>query len=106
MNASANLFVRTRSTTSKENVENVVNAPSIPIVRNFCAGSLDIENKLKLSIVIPIRREPITLTRSMLQGKFVPNIIEIWLPRKYLNIAPNAPPKAIASMLINFLPVV
>lgn len=77
MNASVNRFFSIKSITSNENVEKVVNAPRIPIVKNFCNGSLDIENKLKLSIVIPIKNEPIMLIINILQGKFVPNIIEI-----------------------------
>ena len=77
MNASDILFFIIRSIASRENVENVVNAPKIPTVRNFCIGSLDIENKLKLSIAIPMRNEPIMLIIRMLNGKFVPNIIEI-----------------------------
>ena len=104
MNASASLFSMTRLITSNENVEKVVNAPSIPMVINFCIGSFDTENRLKLSIVIPIRSEPITLMRNMLQGKFVPNIIEIWFPRKYLKSAPSAPPTAIAITVINVFP--
>ncbi len=77
MNASDILFFITRSITSNEKVENVVKAPTIPIVKNFCVGSLDIENKLKLSTAIPIKNEPITLIIRILNGKFVPNIIEI-----------------------------
>ena len=89
---------------SKENVEKVVKAPRIPTVRNFCIGSFDIENKLKLSIVIPIKNEPNILMRRMPQGKFVPNIIEIWFARKYLSNAPNAPPIAIEITVINVFP--
>ena len=89
-----------RSIASKEKVEKVVNAPRIPTVMNFCSGSLDIENKLKLSIAIPMKNEPMTLMIRMLNGKFVPKIREIWLPRIYRNMAPIAPPSAIAMMII------
>ena len=38
----------------------------------------------------------------MENGKFVPNITEIWFPRRYRSIAPNAPPNAIAKRFIIF----
>ena len=48
---------------------------------------------------MPMKNEPITLMIRMLNGKFVPNITEIWFPRIYRNTAPSAPPSAIAIML-------
>ena len=71
-----------RSIASKEKVEKVVNAPRIPTVMNFWSGSLDIENRLKLSIAIPMKNEPMTLMIRMLNGKFVPNAMEIWFPKR------------------------
>ena len=66
-----------RSRASREKVEKVVNAPRIPTVRNFWSGSLVIEKRLKLSMAMPMKNEPITLIIRMLNGKFVPNIMEI-----------------------------
>ena len=66
-----------RSRASSEKVENVVNAPRIPTVRNFWRGSLDTEDRLKLSIAIPMKNEPIILIMSILKGKFVPNMSDI-----------------------------
>ena len=48
-----------------------------------------------------MKNEPITLIIRMLYGKFVPNIMEIWFPKRYLNTAPSAPPIAIAITVIN-----
>ena len=55
----------------------MVNAPRIPTVRNFWRGSLDTEDRLKLSIAIPMKNEPIILIMSILKGKFVPNMSDI-----------------------------
>ena len=49
----------------------MVNAPRMPIVKKLPSGSLDNENKLKLSIAIPMKNEPITLMIRILNGKFV-----------------------------------
>ena len=50
---------------------------------------------------MPMKNEPITLMIRMLNGKFVPNAMEIWFPKRYLNTAPSAPPIAIAIIVIN-----
>ena len=64
---------------SKENVEKVVKAPRIPTVRNFCIGSFDIENKLKLSIMILIfilEQLPLYMVFQLMKYKKIKGISE------------------------------
>src|SRR5665213_168487 len=83
---------------SKENVENVVNPPQIPIVRNTRQNWDKSHRSANDSTNVPIKNEPTILMMSVPQGKLRPKSFPDSMPTKYRATDPIAPPKATAKM--------
>ena len=77
---------------SRENAENVVNPPNMPVARNILTSLGVPERRARKPINIPIASDPITLTKTVAQGKDGPNARNTKAPTRYRSPAPIAPP--------------
>lgn len=82
------------SNVSREKVENVVNPPHTPTLKN----KLNLEPG-DIELIIPIKKEPTKFIIKVAIGKDILLKIDIWL-HKYLIPAPIKPPKATNKKLI------
>lgn len=89
-------------TVSSENVENVVKAPSTPIVSARRISSDSVRRLAKATVKKPRIKEPNTLTNKVPYGKSLPSIRTIPRPERYRKPAPIAPPHIIKS---NFMAI-
>ena len=82
---------------SREKEENVVNPPKKPRISNGCHQEVSIRRFINMICKKLIRNEPLTFTNNVPKGKvLLKNIIAERLT-KYLDVEPNAPPKATKS---------
>ena len=98
------LFIKL--TLSNPKVENVVNAPKKPVAINNFSSLGKLAFKVKISVITPIKKQPIMLVHNVAVGKLKLLLAKPRL-KLYLAIAPNAPPKDIYNkFIIFFCPIV
>ena len=91
-------------TLSKPKVEKVVNAPRNPVAINNFSSLGKFALSVKISVIMPIKKQPTILVHNVAVGKFILLLARLKL-KLYLANAPKAPPREMYNMFNIFAPL-